>query len=136
MLTPGAQRDRFTAGTYIPKDPNEALGRYENAMLLVTHAEAIYTKVQRAVRKGEIPKQKDLGLLFKSAQEKGIITAAEFDTIQNAEKAATDAIQVDDFSLEEFRMGPNDFAGSAGTLGGTSQSGGTGSNRQMHGQDR
>ncbi len=102
MLTPGEQRERMTAGMYVPADPNEALGRLEWAFRLAYQEDELLRKIYAAVKRGELPKARPEQLV-RQAVEKGIITAEEAGIIQEAEAARWDAIQVDAFTLEEYR---------------------------------
>ncbi|GAB5407931.1 MAG: acyl-CoA dehydrogenase [Balneolaceae bacterium] len=101
MQTVGEQRDRITSGTYIPKDPSEAIGRYENALNLITEAGSVYKKMYVAMKKQELPKA-TMENLITPALENGIITQEEADLARKAEDARYDAIQVDEFTLEEY----------------------------------
>jgi acyl-CoA dehydrogenase len=101
MQTMGEQRDRITENVYVPSDSTEAVGRYEHTMRLITEAQPAYKKVYVAMKKRELPKASPAELVD-PALEKGIITAEEVDQIRKAESAREDAIQVDDFSLEEY----------------------------------
>lgn len=101
MQKVGEQRDRMTEGSYIPKDPTEAVGRYENALHLITEAAPVYQKMYKAMKKRELPKA-TMDKLIDPALEKGIITKEEAELAHKAEDARYDAIQVDEFSLEEY----------------------------------
>jgi acyl-CoA dehydrogenase len=91
----------MTDGMYIPSYPTEAVGRYENALTLITNTNPVYKKLYKAMKKRELPKDSFLNLL-KPALEKNIITKAEAEMVEKAEAARTDAIQVDEFTLEEY----------------------------------
>ena len=101
MQTVGDQRNRMTEGSYIPKDPMEAVGRYENALNLITESAPVYKKMYKAMKKRELPKA-SMDKLIEPALEKGIITKEEAELARKAEAARYDAIQVDEFSLEEY----------------------------------
>lgn len=101
MQTVGEQRDRMTEGTYIPKDPTEAVGRYENALNLITEAGSVYKKMYVAMKKRELPKA-TMDKLIDPALEKGLITKEEAKLARKAEDARYDAIQVDEFTLDEY----------------------------------
>lgn len=99
---PGAQRDRICQGLYIPKDASaEQLARLEQTLVAVKAAEATDRKVKKAVRSKQIPKIKG-PKLYEEALKKGVITPSEFEAIARAEKMRWDAIQVDEFTLEEY----------------------------------
>lgn len=101
MQTVGDQRDRMTKDIFVPKDPMEAVGRYENAMNLITEAGPVYKKLYKATKKRELPKMAVMNVLD-TAVEKGIINKEEAELARKAEEAREDAIQVDDFSQEEY----------------------------------
>jgi len=96
-----AQRNRVTEGIYFPADPHEQLHRLEVTFKTVKRAEAVDKKVRKAVKSGQIPKAKGAALIV-SAFEKGIITKEERDDLMNSETMRWSAIQVDDFSEEEY----------------------------------
>ncbi|SHK78585.1 acyl-CoA dehydrogenase [Rhodothermus profundi] len=102
MLTPGEQRERMTAGMYVPSDPNEALGRLERAFQLAYQEDELLKKVYAALKRGELTKARPEQMV-RQAVEKGILTAEEARIIQEAEAARWDAIQVDAFTLEEYQ---------------------------------
>lgn len=101
LQKPGAQRDALTLGMYIPQDPNEAVGRLENAFNLVTLADPIIHKIIHAIRSRQLPED-DPDRLAAKAVEAGIITREEADLVVRAEEARNDAIQVDSFTLNEY----------------------------------
>ncbi|MCB0277349.1 MAG: acyl-CoA dehydrogenase, partial [Calditrichaeota bacterium] len=101
LQTPGDQRDRLTAGVYVPEDKEEALGRLEHAFKLVVEAEPVVKKVQGAIRKKQLPRER-LDLLVPRAVELKIISEAEAKLLKDAEAARTDAIQVDEFTHDEY----------------------------------
>lgn len=102
MQLPGAQRERMTAGMYLPSDPNDALARLERAFRLAYEEDELLKKVHAAVKQGVLQKDRPDRLVHQ-AVEKGILTAQEAQRIQDAEAARWDAIQVDAFTLEEYR---------------------------------
>lgn len=101
MQNVGEQRDRMTDGIYIPSDPEEAVGRYENALSLISETAPVYKKMYIAMKKRELPKG-TMEELIDPALEKGIITKEEAELAHKAEAARNDAVQVDEFTLEEY----------------------------------
>ncbi len=101
MLMDTEQRLRITEGGFVPSNPAEAMGRLEAAFKIVKRAEGAERKVRAAIKDKKIPKSKGAAA-FKSAFEAGVITRDEFEDLQRAEDVRYDAIQVDDFSQEEF----------------------------------
>jgi acyl-CoA dehydrogenase len=104
IQTPGPQRDRLTQGVYRPGENMKAdhLYQLEKALVTVKAAEDTDRKVKRAVRSKQLPRIKGAAL-YDEALAKGVITKQEFDVIALAEKARWDMIQVDEFTLEEYR---------------------------------
>ncbi|MFH5833447.1 acyl-CoA dehydrogenase [Halalkalibaculum sp. DA3122] len=102
MQKPGEQRDRLTAGMYIPQDESETLARYDQALNLITQAEPVYKKLHQAAKKKEIPKTQ-ARFVIDEALEKGIIDKEEADLVRRAEEARVDVVQVDEFTLDEYK---------------------------------
>jgi acyl-CoA dehydrogenase len=103
LQTPGLQRDRLTAGIYIPSAPSQALGRLERAFVLSSQSEPVFQKIKAASRAGKLPQDKPERLLV-SALEAEVITTEEVELIRAAEIARNEAIQVDAFTLEEYQQ--------------------------------
>jgi acyl-CoA dehydrogenase len=102
MQVPGPQRERHTAGIFVSDDPTDALGRLEHALTLHHQAEPVQRRIKDAVKAGTLPRTAPAKLVG-LAVEKGIITASEADLVRKAEEARYDAIQVDAFTLEEYK---------------------------------
>jgi acyl-CoA dehydrogenase len=118
LQTPGQQRDRLTAGIFIPTDPEQALGRIEHALELVHQAEPIARKIKTAKQSGQLPSGSP-DQLIEFAYRTGIITEAEKLLIQQAERDRIDAIQVDAFTFDDYqqeRMQPIDDPKLVGSL--------------------
>lgn len=101
VLADTEQRDRLTDGIYIPKDPEEALGRQERAYKLAKKAEDAEKKIRKAVKAKILPKKK-AGNLVELAYEKGVINDEDKKVLIESVAAVWDAIQVDDFTQEEY----------------------------------
>lgn len=101
LLSDTEQRERLLEGSYVPSDITQAVGRLENAFHAVKRAEAIEKKVRDAVRAKTLPKVKG-PKLYNSALEAGVISQDEYAQIAKAEELRLDAIQVDDFRLDEY----------------------------------
>tara|TARA_B100001248_G_scaffold59027_1_gene40139 strand:+ start:33802 stop:36252 length:2451 start_codon:yes stop_codon:yes gene_type:complete len=101
MQEDNEQRKRLLEdGIYVPED-GKGLGLFANAFKAIKASADIEKKIRRAMRKKEMPKIKGPAALDK-ALELGVITQAEFEQVQAAEALRNDAIQVDDFSPEEY----------------------------------
>ena len=95
------QRNRLTSGVFIPKDPEQAVARLELTFSAVKRAESIDKKVRTAIRTKQIPKLKG-DAAAKAALDKGVITSDEYAQLAKAEELRYQAIQVDDFTQEEY----------------------------------
>lgn len=103
IQTPGGQRDRITNGIYIPKDANkDQIARLEKAFLAGKAAEATDVKVRKARHEGKLPRIKG-AKLYEEALAKGVISQTEFNSIAEAEKLRWETIQVDEFTLEQYK---------------------------------
>jgi len=96
LLTPGAARDRLTAGAYIPRKEDDVIGRLEFAMEAAIAAEPVEAKLRRAVREGKV-RGRDKHDISDHARSQGIITQAEFDLLVRADRLRAEVVRVDDF---------------------------------------
>lgn len=103
LKTPGAQRDRLTEGMYISSSAERPTGRMDRAMEASIKSEGAAARLKKAVRKGDIPRG-PLDAQLEAAVAAGLLSAQEADDVRKAERLRDDAIQVDAFSLEEYRQ--------------------------------
>lgn len=103
MQTPGEARSRLTYGMFLPEDDESGMAKYEKAFRLTAEAQPLYKKLYKARKAGDLPKE-PYSRLIEPAREKGILTAEEADIMQNVEAARGDAIQVDEFTLDEYEQ--------------------------------
>lgn len=118
LLQDSEQRNRLTQGIYIPTDPKEAMGRLEHAFKMILKAEVVDKKVRAAVHARTLNKKSKT--LLEDALKGGIITNEEFGLISEAERLRFDAIQVDDFTEEEYvshEFNPEKHAPPSGGMG-------------------
>ncbi|MGZ5432292.1 MAG: acyl-CoA dehydrogenase [Thermoanaerobaculia bacterium] len=101
ILSDSEQRLRHTDGIYMPDNQVEQLGLLEEAFRVVKRAEGIDRKVRAAVKAKTLEKAKGRAL-YDAALEKNVITADEHAVLLRAEELRNAAIQVDDFSQEEY----------------------------------
>ncbi|HUQ29328.1 MAG TPA: acyl-CoA dehydrogenase [Usitatibacter sp.] len=99
LLTPGAARDRLTAGGYVPRREDDVIGRLEFAMEAVIKADPIEAKVRAASKEGKLP-QKSLVERRAAAVAQGIITQQELDHLVYTDRLRRDVVKVDDFDAE------------------------------------
>lgn len=102
MQTMGEQRERLSQGIYYPPETEVGFGKLEWAFKLTKQAEGIEKKIKAAIKKRDLPKR-PVRDLIEEAVGKGLITAEEKDILQQAVAARWEAIQVDDFSEEEYK---------------------------------
>lgn len=108
MQHAGEQRDRLTAEIYLPEDENTGLGLYERAFELSIEAAPVYKKIYRAMKARELPKTQPR-FVIDQAREKSIISEEEFKLVREAEDVRVDAVQVDEFTLEEYHQDTPDL---------------------------
>jgi len=101
MQIPGEQRNRLTEGIFVTDSTDEAIGKYENALKLIVQTWPVYKKLYKATKAKEIPKAPVLEQI-EPALSKDIISKDEADLVKKTEEARNDAIQVDEFTLEEY----------------------------------
>lgn len=104
LQTPGEQRDRHTQGIYVPTTRTKGLARLEHAFDLSSKAEVIIGKIKKAIRAGQLAKAPPPKLINEGLA-KGVISQDEVELLRMAEEAREDAIQVDSFTLEEYKRG-------------------------------
>jgi acyl-CoA dehydrogenase len=103
LQTAGPQRDRLTAGIYLPTHPDEALGRLEQAMQLTLQTEPFVKAIKAASLRGQIPQGKP-EQMAEAAVAAGAIASEQGAMVKEAAIARNAAIQVDAFDLEEYRQ--------------------------------
>ena len=103
MQTPGEQRERLTAGTYVPKEASEPARELENAFQACVANDVLFAKISKAVKSKQL-KKAPLGQLVKDALATGVITQAEFAGIEKAEILRAAVVKVDDFDMSEYRQ--------------------------------
>jgi len=96
LLEPGPARDRLTAGTYIPRDPEEPVAVLEAALRAVIAAESIGARIREARSRGVITNT-FADPMVDEAAAKGVITQAEKETMERAKLLRRRVIMVDDF---------------------------------------
>jgi acyl-CoA dehydrogenase len=101
ILEDSDQRRRHTEGIYMPDNTVEHLGLLEEAFRVVKRAEGIDRKVRAAVKAKTLEKAKGRAL-YDAALEKNVITPDEHAVLLRSEELRYAAIQVDDFSQEEY----------------------------------
>lgn len=101
LRRPGDQRDRLTAGLFLPSDPEEALARLERAFALVTKAAPGLEKIARAAKEKVLPRRESEELVDEAVAA-GIVSSSDAAIIREAASARVDALKVDSFPLAEY----------------------------------
>ena len=96
LLAPNPARERLTAGVYLSKDESDPIGSLEAALRAVIAAEAVEGKIRAAQKTGTITGRL-ADELAGQALTKGVISAAEAQTLEHAKQLRRKAIMVDDF---------------------------------------
>ncbi|MCB0412187.1 MAG: DUF1974 domain-containing protein, partial [Bdellovibrionales bacterium] len=104
MLYNTQVRERLTAGVYMSHGENEALSILEKAYAAIRNAEVVESKIKKAIKAKSLPKKK-VSKLIDLALEKSVITTDEHKLIKEAEALRYDAIQVDEFTEEQYSPG-------------------------------
>jgi acyl-CoA dehydrogenase len=102
LLTPGAARDRLTAGAYIPRREEDVIGRLEFAMEAVIKADPLEAKMRAALKEGKLP-QRTLAERRAAAVAQGIITREEHDHLNYTDRLRREVVKVDDFEPDLAR---------------------------------
>ncbi len=101
MQQPGEQRDRLTHGIYLSEDQQDPLGRLEYAFKKIHAVKPIHLKLRQAVKKKQIQKE-SIHLMIENALKQSILTQDEVDLLREAEDLRDDAVQVDQFSQDDY----------------------------------
>lgn len=94
-------RDSLTNGIYVSKDRHDNLGRLEFAMKLQEESMEIVQKIKESIKNKDLPRKK-VEDLVDLAYEKSIITLEEKNRLKETYEALLDAVQVDEYSLDEY----------------------------------
>lgn len=102
MLSNTLMRQRITYPMYVSDKADDVTGRIEHAFNAVLLGADSERKLNRAIKKGEVEKCRDLEDTLKLALENGVLTDKEVSLIREANAARWDAIQVDAYAPEWF----------------------------------
>jgi acyl-CoA dehydrogenase len=99
LLQPSSSRDRLTAGMFISRDENDAVGRLDVALECAVTAEPTEAQIGSAVKSGTISGG-DAEALRAAALAQGIIGGAEAEQLAKLERLRRKCIMVDDFAAD------------------------------------
>jgi acyl-CoA dehydrogenase len=95
LLKPGEERDRLTAGMYLPKDRKEKVRLLDDTLELVVETVPLRDKLRAAVRAKTLHAKGEAQI--GEAVEKGVLSAFEAESLRAAEALRREAVKVDDF---------------------------------------
>jgi len=101
LIKNGHPRNNLTYGIFVSDNPNDNLGRIENAMKLNELSFEANQKIKNAIKFKQLP-NKSITDLIELAYEKAIISLQEKHLLFDAKNAMLDAVQVDEYSLDEY----------------------------------
>jgi acyl-CoA dehydrogenase len=102
IMTPGAARERLCAPVYNTLAPHNPLGLLQEALELAEAAEALEKRIRvEGVKSGKVTAL-DLPGRIRQAQQQGIVTAAEADSLARFDAKVMDLLNVDDFAPQEI----------------------------------
>lgn len=102
LMTPGAARDRLSAGMYLPKDEQDAVGALEAALASTLACEPLQAVLEEA-RKTKKLKAMDEVARIAEARDAGIITADQALQLERDYALRRKVIMVDDFAPEQLQ---------------------------------
>jgi acyl-CoA dehydrogenase len=104
LLTPGAVRDRLTAGMFISSDEKDAVGALEAALASTLACEPLQAGLEKARKEGKLKEREELHQIAE-AREIGIIDAEQALQLERDYALRRKVIMVDDFAPEQLRAG-------------------------------
>jgi acyl-CoA dehydrogenase len=107
LINPTATRERLSAEAYKTAEPGNPLGLLQQALVLAEEVKPIERRVFDARRAGEI-RHDDTPGQIDEAEAKGIVTAAEAETLRAFDRKVLDLTGVDDFAVSELVRRPAD----------------------------
>ncbi|MBV6412074.1 MAG: acyl-CoA dehydrogenase [Burkholderiales bacterium] len=99
LIAPSATRDRLTAGMYLPRDEQDAVGVIELALEATLQAEPVHAKLRAAQKAGKL-ETRGAQELENQALAHGVVTSAEHALLVRARELTAEVIKVDDFPFD------------------------------------
>ena len=98
LIEPSAQRDRLTAGMYLPSADHEPVATLEAALLATVNAETIEAKIRAAQKSGSLDAVAGgEHALAQAALAAGVISTGEHAQLQRARTLRDEVVRVDHF---------------------------------------
>ncbi|MFI4890523.1 MAG: acyl-CoA dehydrogenase [Steroidobacterales bacterium] len=102
IMNPGPARERLCAPVYNALAPHNALGLLQEALELAEAAETLEKRIRvEGLKTGQVTAL-DLPGQIRQAQQLGILSAAEADTLQRFDSKVMELLNVDDFAPAEI----------------------------------
>jgi acyl-CoA dehydrogenase len=108
IMTPGDQRDRITEGIYLPESADRPIGRLDRAMVACALADPVLSSLKKNARAGKIS-MGSVPSMVQEALAASLISEDQAAAAIEADEFRDDAIQVDDFSFDEY-FGQSNFS--------------------------
>src|SRR5215831_599955 len=105
LINPTETRERLAAGAYTTREPGNPLGELQQALELAEAVKPIERRVFDARRAGEIRREDTPGQIDE-AEAKGIITAAEAESVRAFDRIVLELTGVDDFAVSDLVRRP------------------------------
>jgi acyl-CoA dehydrogenase len=102
LLAPGPVRDRLTAGMFISRDENDAIGALEAALASTLACEPLQAELEKARKEGRLKSRDELQLIAE-ARDQGLINAEQALQLERDYALRRKVIMVDDFAPEQLR---------------------------------
>jgi acyl-CoA dehydrogenase len=103
LLDGSEARLRLTSDMFVPDGDDPALGRLERALQLTLSVEPLRKKLRDAQKAKILARDSEMAILDE-AVAKNVLSAAEKERVLEAARARDDAIQVDDYAPDAYRM--------------------------------
>ncbi|MFH2135141.1 MAG: acyl-CoA dehydrogenase [Pseudomonadota bacterium] len=102
MLKPGDARDRLTAGMYIKRDEQDAVGALEAALASTLASEPIQAMLEKAAKAGKLKAMDEMSRIAE-AREAGMINPEEAIQLERDYMLRRKVIMVDDFDSKQLQ---------------------------------
>ena len=106
LINPTATRERLAAGAYTTLEPGNPLGLLQEALEVAEQVKPIERRIFDARRAGDITREDTPGQIDE-AEQKGIISAAEADSVRAFDRRVLELTGVDDFDASELVRKPS-----------------------------
>jgi len=101
LLDGGEARLALTREMYVPKEGKYGLALYERALALTLAAEPARKKLREAVKSKKLPRASE-SELYALALKAGVLSESECKALRDAAAERWEAVQVDEFPMDQF----------------------------------